>query len=238
MSDYHRSSTMTRGRIIALTVGALILVALGIVAGLAFNGNDETSASPGRSTPTPAQTPPPSSSACGLPDGDQTIPTSAPTSEWSMSHRMAAPSARPYGPMRSRGGIHACFAHNPVGALFAAANVAADSGNPDLAFKNLAEQRFVHDANYQAQRKDLDKNPPANGGLQYAGFRIDNYSPEAATIQLVVRATEGPNTGGLIAITYTMRWTNGDWRLALPPAGASISNPLTSLDGYVEWSGT
>lgn len=180
-----------------------------------------------------------SSSTCGLPDGDQSIPTSSPTSEWYLNGRLVTPRSSSYGPARDDGGIHSCFSRSPLGATFAAANAAADVANPKVDQESFLRARAAKTAGYEQALAQLEDSPTTDaGGIQIAGFRVDRATEDAATVQLVVRITEGPNADGLVAITYNLTWGDGDWLVVIPEDGVPVSSPVTSLSGYIAWSGS
>lgn len=193
------------------------------------------------STPTESSAPPESDSVCGLPAGDQTVPTTAaPETTWTLTHRMAAPSADDVGPGVEENGIHSCFARNPAGALFAVANFNADLGNPEVNLRELATARAFKDENYEKrlQATKKDQQGDGNGGIQFAGFQVQSYTRDQAVIELVYRFVEGPAAGELFTGTFSLRWVDGDWRVLADPPGVDNTTQVVSLDGYVEWSGT
>jgi hypothetical protein len=133
------------------------------------------------------------------------------------------------------------FADTPEGALVAlvqiavrhllasdwqavvATDVASGQGGPAfVALRSRAEQ---------------SSQMPAVPGhyLQIAGFSFVRYSPTAAEINIVSRAT----TGAMQVVTETVVWQHGDWKLLLDAAGsaATVAEPVQSLAGYVEWQG-
>jgi len=64
---------------------------------------------------------------CGLPAGAQTVPTVAPLARWELVGSMAAPAApASIGPQRVLSGVRVCFAHSPLGALYAAVSLWAE----------------------------------------------------------------------------------------------------------------
>ncbi|MCW2751646.1 MAG: hypothetical protein JWR83_2756, partial [Aeromicrobium sp.] len=70
---------------------------------------------------------------------------------------------------------------------------------------------------------------------QIVGFRFEDYTRNRATVTLAARLTDGPNAGALGATPLTMVWRKGDWYLQLQTNSDPIV--LTSLDGFVKWSG-
>lgn len=220
-------------------IASAVLVALIVIAGIvlvgvkAFGGdkNDAGGAPAGTSTSTVS--PGGSSSVCGLPNGDQAIPTVAPKTAWYIKGKVATPRSVEFGPAKGKADVASCFARNPEGALFAVATLAADIYPRDERTKRALELRAVPGLDLDATLKD-DLGTPGPIS-QFAGFRFEDYTPDRATITLATRLTDGPNAGSLGATPLTVVWRNGDWYLQLQETSQSIV--LSSLDGFVKWSG-
>jgi hypothetical protein len=234
------------GRLVASAALIGLIVVAGIIVvvlRLAGGGDDTEADGDNRTTASPTASPSPgasegTSSTCGLPTGSQEIPTSAPETEWYLNGTIVAPKGAAYGPKDDGGGIHSCFAQSPVGAVFAAANAAADVANRDVDKRKFLETRAARTAGYEQALATVDSTPPSDGGgIQFSGFRVDASSDAAATVQLVVSSSEGPTAGQFVAITYNLQWVDGDWRVVIPLDGVPVSASITSLDGYIPWSG-
>lgn len=231
-------------RLVAIGVALLVLLVAIVAVSIATLTGDEDSG-PDGTGPAPTSSSSPSSEAgdsvCGLPEGSAEPLTGAPETTWTLTGRMAAPSSDEAGPGTDEGGVHACFARSATGALFAAANFAADIENPEADKLEILDQRVVRDEGYEQLRKETasgDSGSDGSSSLQFAAFRLDSYSPDAATVQLIVRADSGVQQGGLFALTYNVRWVEGDWRAVLPSTGQPVVSQVASLEGYIEWSGT
>lgn len=236
MSMSRGTATPRRRLFIGAAVLALIvaLIAVGLVLG---TRSTEAPASPDRSAATdePAAS---DASKCGLEsDGTDSLPQ-APSTTWSTDTPIAAPSSPEAGPGETTDGIHSCFARTPTGALFAAANLATDSSNPAIDPIDILEQRVVRDENFEELREETEGNtsPGNERGMQLAGFRLNAYTPDAATVELVARTDAAVDGGALIALTYNVRWQDGDWMLVVPQNQRPPASQLVSLAGYVEWS--
>lgn len=231
------------GRLIAsaaliglIVVAGIIVVILRLAGGGDDSGRDGEGGSP---TPSPSsESSDAAGSSCDLAKGSQEIPTAAPETEWYLNGTIVAPKNAAYGPKEDNGGIHSCFAQSSVGAVFAAANAAADVANADVDRRQFLETRAARTAGYDQALATVDSTPPSDGGgVQFAGFRVDASSDAAATVQLVVSSSEGPTAGQYVAITYNLQWVDGDWRVVIPLDGVPVSTSITSLDGYIPWSG-
>jgi hypothetical protein len=186
---------------VAALVGLVAVIVL-LVVGL---GDDDETADPtdGRRSSGSGE---PSTSKCGLPDGDQSIPKTAPAAEWEVVNGIGVPSSPKYGPgvVKDAGKDRSCFAHSPLGAIFFALNGPA-GGDQD------------------------------QSGAEWAGFRILDYSPERVTIDVAIRVVEGPTSGQLVSAPAVVEWSDGDWAQA-PESEDVDPVALASLDGFIEFS--
>lgn len=211
-------------------IAGIVLIGVRLFSGGTNNGLPDTTA-------TATNKPTGSSSACGVPDGSQTVPSSAPEAEWSLAGKTAAPVSEVFGPSKVLEGVHTCFAHNPTGALFAAINYYADTTDPAVRTKTLLAERIFSDAN--SGKADMGEDSGANAlpTYQVSGFRVDDAMPNRVSVAVVVRSTEGPTAGQQAAVTFTMGWQSGDWRVIVPPNGQPPTTAIASLSGYIAWSG-
>lgn len=241
-----------RGFLAAAAVVALIAV-LGVV--LAVTGGSERNAAPALApsspvTPTPAGSTPTVSSSddssCGLPGGEQTVPGAAPAgTDWELVGTVAAPvSPQEHGPGEvDPDRLRHCFAHTPVGALYAAANVFATTTVPELRAP-LVERLAAAGPGRDAALAELASAGSAqnrNGaGSQIAGFTFLSYDRSTTTIDLALRGFARSGGAGYVSFPLTLRWEAGDWQLVLPPDGnlGRLLQPLPGLTGYVTWSNT
>jgi hypothetical protein len=171
---------------------------------------------------------------CRLPAGSQQVPTSAPAADWVLVGSMAAPnSPGSIGPQRTVDGFRVCFAHSPLGALYAAANfwAAGTASSPASVYQHLAADtpsrgKVVAQSHGNANRLD------SSGPVALAGFEFNSYSPSSADLSVVLQGS----SGALVSVACTMVWQHGDWRYVIPPSGAPAAGQIQSLDGYVPWS--
>jgi len=227
---------LTKPKFIISAVVVAIIVALGIILAVLPKGGGtaapaaSSSNSPSTSTQSSAG---PAASVCGLPDGDQSKPATAPTdTKWELVGKVAAPtSPERYGPGKTAPtGLRTCFAHSPTGALYAAANVTTLSavGKTRLVLENLAIP--------SAERDALLKQPePAlsTSTAQLAGFAIRSYSSDKAVIDL---AFKGDN-GAFVSIPVPLQWHAGDWKIIVPATGSTGAGQIPDISGYVPWAG-
>lgn len=232
MSDLEHNRRVSPGLLAAGALVALVAVALVVV--LVARGLDRES---GPTDPDPTRAT--SDSTCGLPPGDLTDLDEAPAAEWTLVGRIAAPQRDGVGPGEVTDGVNHCFARSTEGALFAAVYTIADTANPEADLVQALRLHYLESSpGFDQALQDAETaEPSASGGLQVAGFRIDSSTEAAVTLTLALQFAEGPQSGGLVSATFTLEWTGGDWRAYLPATGPSM-NALSSLQGFVEWSGT
>jgi hypothetical protein len=247
--DDHPPSPWTRPGFVVSAVLVLAIVVTGIVLSVTHGHGSSATPKTAPATPRPVSASPShvtaagSDSVCGLPNGNQSIPTSPPSTTWTLVGSVAAPSSPTTGPGALTRGVRTCFAHNPVGALFFAATAGAEGTDPHLSSLELdqvvlaegpgKQKALASDAASQAQA------PTASTDLyQVSGYRFLDYSADRTTFELVIRLTSGPQAGALTAIPETLVWVNGDWRGYVPDTGISpAGTAITSLAGYTAWSG-
>ncbi|MBU2698559.1 hypothetical protein [Pimelobacter sp. 30-1] len=190
-----------RATVLSLAAAVVALVAL-VAFLLIGTGGDDPDAGP---TPSPSgSSGATSSSTCGLPDGDQTVPTAAPADvTWEVVNGIALPRSAAFGPgeVSSGGKDRSCFAHSPMGAVFFALNGSAKYG------------------------KD-------QSGVEIAGFRMTDYTTNRATLDIAIRVTEGPGSGRLGSAPVVIVWSNGDWSLD-PGSESVVPIALADLTGFV-----
>lgn len=231
MSNYENLRKDPKFIASAILVGLIVIAGIVLATLYAFGGTDDRTSEPtdpAASNPKGAAT----SSACGLPNGNQDIPITAPTTEWYFLGKIAAPKSPSLGPAQKEGGVETCFAHSPSGAVFAAGSMAAQlySGN------NPTEQqaRALIMPGPLLEATLAEPSSTSDGLAQVAGFRVESYTPARATVSLAVQLTTGPNVGGLGASPVTLVWSDGDWKWELTNSSGPVS--LSNLSGYTEWS--
>lgn len=220
------------GRFIASAAIIGLIVLAGIIAVvLRLTGGE----SDGDTATPPAQTSSSgaASSSCGLPDGDQTVPTTAPATDWYFIGPIAAPRSEEIGPKDSVGDVATCFARSPAGALFAAGTLVAETFPNDASAEKAARERMVPN---QALEDSLNAaSDQTRFPAQIVGFKFVDYTKERTSLTIASRLTAGPNAGALGSLTMTMVWRDGDWWWELQPS--TTATAIASLEGFTLWSG-
>jgi hypothetical protein len=235
--DKSNSFFARRGFVAAAAFVALVLVAL-IVVVLTGGGRPDPTPQVGVGGPA-TFTPPASDGGCDQPEGDQLPPVAAPNNEWELVGKLVAPTDPDgAGPGKvSDEGLRTCFAHDPTGALFAAVNWFGMTS--DVESMTAALEEITAPGPGRDKLAGLLETDPTSvlgkGGYQVAGFTFLSYTGDVAMLNL---ALDIAGTGQA-SLTATLEWSGDDWLLQLPADGeiGSSIKPLSSLAGYVPWSG-
>lgn len=222
--------------IAAALIAAVVVALLVLIVARVTGGDDDPKSEPPpagpSSSPTASSSSDSSTSACGLPDGPQTAPTTAPKAEWVVGPTgIAYPTSSTFGPAKTTGGLHTCFAHNPTGALFAAVLYTNDFDDPSVSAKAIA-QRFAP----PQPVKRVSNRPTGQGGVQMKGFKFVDVTRDRVTVTLALTDTtsDGDPVAGVI---NTLAWQDGDWHVVPPEGGHAPVSSLPVMDGYVLWGG-
>ena len=208
-----------------IVIAGIIVVILRLVGG---GGEDKgTTAEPTSTTSKGSST----SSACGIPDGDQEIPTTAPATKWYFVARIAAPSNPQIGPAKRGERLSTCFARSPIGATFAAATLVAETFEDDKPSEAAARARMVPNDALKAALANPGKDRFPS---QIVGFKTNDYTRDRASVTIASRLSAGPDAGALGALTMTMVWREGDWWWELQPTTSATA--IATLEGFVPWS--
>ncbi|MDR6692545.1 hypothetical protein J2X55_003490 [Microbacterium sp. 1154] len=232
---------MKNNRVGLWVAGAVVLVAVIVgVVGLLW--------------PRPGETPPAATdntSQPSTPTGSGACPTALPASttstvpddlRWAASQGMSWPVSDTVGPTSTSDGFPDCFQQSPIGAaLFTSTfyGSVADHTPTDAA-------RF-----YTAPSAELDDYlrtaapaAPSDGsvaeqnqraGIGVAGYRIDSYTAEHATVTLVLTV---PNSStGYRGIPFDLVWHDSDWKIGKLSSNTGANVVIDVLDGqFTKWA--
>jgi hypothetical protein len=235
------ASPPPRHRRLLFVAAALILIVASVLLLVLLPHRRSSDGEPGVSSNSPASKQ--SQPATRPSAGDSPIPTSAPDSVmWKLVGQVAVPYSKTEGPTRLSGGTAAGYAHTPVGALIGATQInirAGYSAGPSI-WEPTLQQQFVASADRDAllqllRQAKTDGQPVAGPGqlAQIAGFHFYSYTPQTATIGLVLRSPSGTYA----ILTLTVQWRDGDWKMVAPPAGRwpAVTTQPTDLTGVIPW---
>jgi hypothetical protein len=210
----------TRRLVIAVLIGAGVLALAVYPAGLYVNSRLDDGAP---STTAAAPAPWPASSGAVVLPADVT---------WVSVAGVALPVSATAGPRDLRDGLARGFAHTPAGAVLAAVHLlvrtTAQAG-PNVFTPTLHDQvvgdhaaamrAFVADS-YRQLAGDTNTTAPV-GSLPaaLAGVRIDSYTDQAASLDLLTTAVDATGTPRFAATAIQLRWIGADWALVAPEQG-------------------
>lgn len=162
---------------------------------------------------------------CGSLSADQDYPTEAPPTEWETygSSSMTVPVSEEYGPINRDGNLWGCYAHSPTGAVYAGLGLIAS-------FSIGGEYAAAVDT-AQAESAFEDQSAAAGASFpSFSGFRIDEYSDDAARITYY--GDQGEHSAG---ISFSLKWDEqaDDWRLDWTRPDGFEENP--DPEQFVMW---
>ena len=223
---------------------ALVVALLAAVVVIFFLPNGDSTAQPAPASSSDSGTAAPTKSAdaadksiCGLPASSETALGAAPKSKWELLGTMAVPSdPKTAGPGKAAAdGLKSCFAQSPTGALYATANIWASSfnGYAKQVYLELAAESPSRDKAVHAIREGKDVSGGTSPKVQIAGFIVHSYTPETAVVELAIKSSDG----GYGALSTSLLWEDGDWKLDIPPAGGGAVRQISDPSSFIPWAG-
>jgi hypothetical protein len=190
---------------------------------------------------TPTSTTNNATTSCSLPAGNQSVPANgapAGMSEGQVGSMSVPEAPQTYGPQHDDGTWAWCFAHNPTGALLAAANFYAEgtAAAPAEVLERFAADTPTKTAAVASERGVGAGWQGANGPVQMVGYKYGSYTGSEAEISLLFT---GPGSAAnCVAEAVTMLWSQGDWRYVIP-AGEQLAKQIVSCSDstYVSLGG-
>jgi hypothetical protein len=177
-----------------------------------------------------------SDSVCGLPAGDQSVPTTTPPdTSWQLIGTTAAPTDPHLGPGRFGAGLPFCYSRSPMGALHAAANFVAVLTDPSLRLAAAKYLTATGPGRDELIRQSTGPGGPGSSDMQLAGFVVaPNYTADAASVDLAIRFGRY-----FVHLQVPLTWQAKDWKVVVPDDGHPLSGmaQIPDLTNYVPWSG-
>jgi len=171
---------------------------------------------------------------CHTDDRDKARLTTAPKDvRWRQRDSFMVPVSRTAGPLRTDDAdMWWCFAHTRTGAVLAAHLIPVQVSGAH--WRLAAEQQIVPGKErdmFVSDKARTDTAAPEGSG-RFVGFSLDSYSDRAATVRLLVTNP----AGGYLATSLSVRWRDGDWKVALQEDG-SLYSPVKQgkPDGFIIW---
>lgn len=205
-------------------------LALALVGSLSYVLHDKDSTA--RATPSRTARPAAGSVAVATPDPPSDV-------TWELVSGVTVPVSPSAGPTRTDGAVRYGYAHTPLGAVFAALNIATRYAfTPGDGWIQVTQRQVEpgkgRDVFVNAREGTSDLTPPDGGFGQAAGYRLADYTLARARIQVGYAFGSGLRQTSTLAVA----WRDGDWRLVLQPDGNPGPKPaaIDNLLGFVSFS--
>lgn len=166
---------------------------------------------------------------CATDDGDRGTPEAPPADvRWRTVGGTRVPLSATAGPTEESGPVLWCFARTPMGAVLAAHVIPAQMTSRDwrAATRDQVVAGFGRDlfVSQRATLSDARLGTRENG--TYAGFLLAEYSPSAATVDVLIRSPDGP----YFSTSVPLLWSGGDWKIK-PANDGGLHGELSSVGG-------
>ncbi len=235
------SNPFTKPGFIIAAALVVALIAAAVVIFLIPKGQGNAQPAPTESSSSATASPSASSgsgkSVCGLPASKETALGTAPKSKWELVGTMAVPAdPSTAGPGTvGKDSLRSCFAQSPTGALYATANIWAASfnGSAKQVYLELAADSPTRDKAVKAINEGKDVGGGSSPKLQIAGFIMHSYTPTAAVVELAFKTADGEYG----ALSTSLLWEDGDWKLDMPAAGGGTVRQISDLSSFIPWAG-
>ncbi|MEU9214590.1 hypothetical protein AB0D27_43725 [Streptomyces sp. NPDC048415] len=228
-----------------LSAGFLLVLLVLAVFTMVTSGDEDPAGASADPSPTSSATPGGGGSGsdtrpagCRTDDSDQAKPTQAPGDfRWKADGTGLVPVSKTAGPLTYDGPVWSCFAHTPMGAVLAAHAITDHLSYPG--WRQVVERQVVPGAGRDAlvASRSQDEDKPTSGKADaggYAGFSVLSYNKQETTVMFLLR---GPNAGTYGSASVTVRWKDGDWKLAPDTDGTIYSGmaQVSGTTGFVTW---
>lgn len=163
------------------------------------------------------------------------IAPSAPVISWSIVGDEPVPSSPAHGPRSTAGGLAKGFSHDTLGAALAAMNIGtrlASEVGPQVYEPTARQQCFGNiDSEIEQIRDSVSTAPPGAAKYSEVWYRVAGGDPasDLVLMSIAVKTPQSTTDGGFAALDATMRWVDGDWKMEVPTARASI---IPNVQGF------
>ncbi|GAA4788415.1 hypothetical protein [Streptomyces ziwulingensis] len=159
---------------------------------------------------------------CRTDDRNTARPTTTPTDlRWRELVGIMVPTSPTAGPLHTDTSVWWCFAHTPTGAVLAAHVIPVQLSG--AAWRSAAEQQVVPGTPRDefvagmAEKGTTDLGESAIG--RFVGFSLSSYAAGSATVRLLLTNP----AGGYLSTSVSVRWRDGDWKVAPHDDGSLYS---------------
>jgi hypothetical protein len=161
-----------------------------------------------------------------------TAPATDPAADrisWSQVGPWAVPTSPIHGPAQTADGLATGFSHDELGAALAAFNITyrltSDAG--PLVYETTARQQTY--GGVAAAIAEIRGEPTGGAAPTQFFYKVLTGDPTSDSVLLSLAVNSTDADGGYLTAQRSLRWENGDWRMAVPmPAAQNVS----SLPGY------
>lgn len=174
----------------------------------------------------------------GRGDGPTPVPAppiGEPAITWTKVGPQPVPNSALHGPTQTTNGLAAGFSHDELGAVLAAINISTrltgDAG--PAVYETTARQQCTGDIDTTISAI-RDQTTSAVGGTTVPDeylYRVTGGDPsgDLVAVSIAGSSPQSRNLGGYAELTRTLQWTDGDWKLQVPPAPPRL---VSSVTGY------
>lgn len=177
---------------------------------------------------------------CDLPASDQTGLTAIPETGWKLigagENSMSVPVSDTAGPAQWDGQRPSCWQQSPTGAVLSSAFFVAlaSTGDQHDLYTLYTVPGPARDAALAETPEDEET---YTTGLKIEAFRLVNYTPDDAQVEIVVSGTPNQNSEPVYAAaTFDVTYHDGDWKYRAPTSGEPSVKQITTLDGYTNFT--
>ncbi|MFD0315653.1 hypothetical protein [Streptomyces flavalbus] len=173
---------------------------------------------------------------CATDDRDAARPTTAPGDvEWRKLVAIMVPVSPTAGPLNTEATMWWCFAHTPTGAVLAAHVIPVQLSG--VSWRLVAQQQVVPGAprdSFVTDKAKSGKAVSADSPVgRFMGYALESYAADRADVRLLVTDP----MGGYLTTSVSVRWRDGDWKVALRDDGSLYSavKRRATTDGFTLW---
>lgn len=129
------------------------------------------------------------------------------------SLKASYPVSKSVGPTKEDHGVPACYSHSQMGAVMSVAAAAKVGFEPEGTFPEDAVDRMTVNSKDGDNSNGISDEAKPNYDMKIVGYRVLQYSPEKARINLLYKITDHDSGSEKSAeADQVVRWEDGDWK--------------------------